>query len=967
MTEYNVLDEGADYTSDTDDTAAFESAISKCSSGDVVFVPAVDNPDTESYNINTTNEGVKIDEGFNGCTLRGEGRNSIIERGGGSGVPENYAHFYLDAESATMENIIIEKLYLDGNRADFTQENGRGIIVKDSDANPNSDHNILIRGVWAVNHTNIGISLSRGARAFKCTAKNCYHGFATQYNRNNDTEPFNIVENCYTENNDYYGVDLHGKGKILRHRGVNDDYGFKSSKDFDVYNSTSGDNHVHVCRNSKFEGLSFYGYQNTTETIESLTLDNVWVDDCQRAGFRFGSEPINNIVIDGHILASNTCQSSEDPWAIRVGSTGSGVNFDGSSFKGFEVRDTNGKDAVGIYSASSGSVPFLRYENVAGIAVDDNGGSFSIDNVTNTSTTNPDVPDLINVGANSIGNAGTTAFEHGMLATSQSEVNGFENWLNATVELVSTTFSQNQQQTQHDNGTSDLDPITWGDSPYKDALQTVFGDTGRRLVLSYEMCGTEGHGNGNYSNAANGDWDADYRATAQDLIDVGCEDAIIRPNHEFNLDWNSKYPNDPANYRDAYARLVREMQSISGANFTFLFSPARNREGVAPDAWPPDSSYWPSGEDPPLVVTSNYDKSPSYDDGTTDEPTREERENAWDVTIHENIKMWTTFAEDRGARYGGSPEWGCVERGSIGYVEGGDNPWFVEKYLTYGDKNNFEVSTWWNGENANHEIWPDSTGLEDAAVRYRHFVGDRLRASGTSSTDDGGDEEPTSASGDAALATQDGAAYTLDGVGSMSAPATRTIIDNFTDQDASEWTRISDADVSVVNNPGTRGDYALRLSSPSGDTFARSTAYPGATSTDLPAYFSQDDPPLHIFMSFDTDADYSSVGWGWEGAEAGYEMRFVAGSGYMNVYDPVDGQVEGQSYDHNPSADTTYEVIVDWTSAGYSVDVKNESGTTIYSHSSSQTHSSLSDNSGVMVGKNHDGDVFVEEVYKEKP
>jgi hypothetical protein len=328
--------------------------------------------------------------------------------------------------------------------------------------------------------------------------------------------------------------------------------------------------------------------------------------------------------------------------------------------------------------------------------------------------------------------------KHGILATSSGEVGNIESWLGAQLDLVSTTYSQNAQQTAFDNGNvAGVSPITWSDSAKAGSLKRTFGDTDRQLVLSYELAGTDAHGGGDYSGAATGAWDAQYRGMAQELVRLGMGDTIIRPNHEFNLSWNSKYPNNPSNYRDAYARCVREMQSVSGANFRFLFSPARRRLGVAPDAWPPDSPYWPSGEPVPWVVTSNYDKSGIYDDGTTDEPTQTERENVWQNEVLENITLWTDFAEKRGGKYGGSPEWGCVEHpdDKTGLKGGGDNAWFVQKYIEYGEANGFVLQTWWNGDN--HLIYPRSQSkLTDASDKFRELMADRLSSSSSDSTSD---------------------------------------------------------------------------------------------------------------------------------------------------------------------------------------------------------------------------------------
>jgi len=222
--------------------------------------------------------------------------------------------------------------------------------------------------------------------------------------------------------------------------------------------------------------------------------------------------------------------------------------------------------------------------------------------------------------------------KHGILATSEEEVKNIEDWLAVQVDVVSTTMSQGQP--------IGVSAITWNNTS---TLESVFGSTDRSLVVSYEMAGEEGHSDGDYSGAANGEFDDDHRQFAQQLVDRGMTETFIRPNHEFNLSWSGKYPNNPSNYASAFARVVREMDAVEGTDFTYLFSPARNRLGIAPETWPADAPEWPSGREPPLVTTSNYDKGQEYPDDL-DSVTHEDRVANWENVTLENIDMWQSFA-----------------------------------------------------------------------------------------------------------------------------------------------------------------------------------------------------------------------------------------------------------------------------------------------------------------------------------
>jgi hypothetical protein len=183
--------------------------------------------------------------------------------------------------------------------------------------------------------------------------------------------------------------------------------------------------------------------------------------------------------------------------------------------------------------------------------------------------------------------------KHGIYLTSKDQVERFENdWFDGQqIDLITTTYTA---------GMFDAVGITWepgaGAQNTKQSLQETFGGTDRRMVIAYEFAGDS---RGDYAAPARGDYNDRYRSFAKELVSLGMGDTIITPNHEFNLSWSSKYPDDPQNYADGYARLVSVMQSVDGADFTFCYAPARNRQGIAPEAWPVDSQYWPDDEPAP--------------------------------------------------------------------------------------------------------------------------------------------------------------------------------------------------------------------------------------------------------------------------------------------------------------------------------------------------------------------------------
>jgi hypothetical protein len=220
-------------------------------------------------------------------------------------------------------------------------------------------------------------------------------------------------------------------------------------------------------------------------------------------------------------------------------------------------------------------------------------------------------------------------------------------------------------------------------------------------------------------------------------------DSLIAPNHEFNLEWGSKSAYDePKNYAKGYARLVREMMSVSGANFEFCYAPARNRLGVAPEAWPVNTGEWPSDIEPPTVTPTFYDAGRTYPDdlsSLTQEELDQRRDQIWQEKHKPLLDMWRDFATARGASLG-FREWGV---GDDAYYNpaGGDNAEFINRMFDYMRNNDVRFQAYWNAESAgggSHRIWPENeTTLDASGQAWKTQV--LLDVDGT----DGSDSEPT--------------------------------------------------------------------------------------------------------------------------------------------------------------------------------------------------------------------------------
>lgn len=323
--------------------------------------------------------------------------------------------------------------------------------------------------------------------------------------------------------------------------------------------------------------------------------------------------------------------------------------------------------------------------------------------------------------------------KHGIYIISEDHLEQFENsWFDGQqIDLVSTTYTL---------GMFDAAGITWapgaGAQNTKQSLQKTFGESDRRLLTTYKFSGDPPS---DYGPASRGDLSDRYRSFAKELVSLGLEDTIITPNHEFNLSWSKRYPSDPQNYADGYARLVSAMQSVDGANFTFCFAPSSNRQGIAPEAWPVDSQHWPSGEDPPIVTPSVYDNSNSIYPDDPDKVTDEQRKEVWNDHHEPVLEMWNTFANERNSDMG-FREWGMA---SDAYKHNGgiDNPIFIDRFFDWIESHDVAFQTYWNGgiDNPKHTIWPrDKSRLPEGSKRWQERVAATLETdSGTDDTTDG--------------------------------------------------------------------------------------------------------------------------------------------------------------------------------------------------------------------------------------
>jgi hypothetical protein len=201
---------------------------------------------------------------------------------------------------------------------------------------------------------------------------------------------------------------------------------------------------------------------------------------------------------------------------------------------------------------------------------------------------------------------------------------------------------------------------------------------------------------GTLTAAGQGDYDVHYIYVAQQLVDHGHADAIIRPAWEFNSDsypWGYNAPGqDQANYATNYIAAFRDMVTAFKAispNFTFVWNPNLEDGYHYPDY----QLAYPGDDVVDMVGVDVYDLPRS---SICDPAERWARDQAGPL---DDI---TSFAMLRNKPVS-LPEWAAGEVG--------DNPYFVNAVADWLVGKNVGYIAYWNGDaasgyNGDLDIYP---------------------------------------------------------------------------------------------------------------------------------------------------------------------------------------------------------------------------------------------------------------------
>ena len=282
----------------------------------------------------------------------------------------------------------------------------------------------------------------------------------------------------------------------------------------------------------------------------------------------------------------------------------------------------------------------------------------------------------------------------------QAKVNAFGTWLGRTPDLVVDFLpGGNWEQVEH--------PVAWvapwTGSPWQMSFSVPMLVPGATLAIG-----------------ATGAYNSHFATLAQELVDRGLGDAILRLGWEFNgfwYPWRAKPDRDA--FKQYWRKIVKAMRSVSGANFKFDWNPIIGKyEFPAVEAYPGDAFVDYIGMD-------IYDKSDVHypiPAGATAQEAQNRRQAVWNEHLNgnEGLTYWALFAQDHGKRIS-LPEWGLM---TPSYVGGGDNVYFIEQLHNWILWHDVAYHAYFNstGGLGDHRL-TGATTFPAAAARYQELFG----------------------------------------------------------------------------------------------------------------------------------------------------------------------------------------------------------------------------------------------------
>jgi hypothetical protein len=196
------------------------------------------------------------------------------------------------------------------------------------------------------------------------------------------------------------------------------------------------------------------------------------------------------------------------------------------------------------------------------------------------------------------------------------------------------------------------------------------------------------------SQGAAGDFNSYFVTVAQNMVNDGFANSIIRLGWEFNGGWFPWAANGGANYFIQYwQNIVNSMRSVTGQHFLFEWNPTLGDQGAGNLA-----NYYPGNNYVDIIGEDVYDLNWNNYPGC---------EANWQNMLTETygLNWFANFAAQQG-KLMAFPEWGlgwgttAVNCGTLsntgGQTGGGDDAYFVQQMVNYINTHNFIEATVWD-------------------------------------------------------------------------------------------------------------------------------------------------------------------------------------------------------------------------------------------------------------------------------
>lgn len=220
---------------------------------------------------------------------------------------------------------------------------------------------------------------------------------------------------------------------------------------------------------------------------------------------------------------------------------------------------------------------------------------------------------------------------------------------------------------------------------------------------------------GSLATGATGAYDSYFQQTAQELVNYGFGNSVIRLGWEFNGGW---FPwaaaGQASDFVTYWQHIVDAMRSVPGQHFLFEWNPTlgdQNGSGNLADYYPGDSYVDWIGEDVYDLAWGTYPGCAAN----------------WQTMLTESygLNWFVQFAGEHGKKMT-FPEWGIGSWGNqatdCGTVNtpgqqaaGGDDPYFVDQIYKFINSHNFAEATVWD----NNNVFPqDPTDYPNATAMF---------------------------------------------------------------------------------------------------------------------------------------------------------------------------------------------------------------------------------------------------------